>query len=128
MIALDASALIAYLDSGDVHHAAARDAVLRGGPDALCASVVSLAEALVGPVRTGCAEAVRAAVRALRVLPVALEAGDEVALAELRAQTGLRMPDVCVLRAARVMRAEVLTFDLRLREAAPRLGLGVVAR
>jgi len=127
VIALDASALIAYLDREDAHHAAAAAALAAGGSAGLCASVLSLAEVLVGPVRSGRADEVRLVLRELRVLPVGLEPGDEVALAELRATSGLRLPDACVLQAARALGADVLTFDHRVRRAARELGVGVVA-
>jgi len=127
VIALDASALIAYLDREDAHHDAASAALAAGGAAGLCASTVSLAEVLVGPVRSGRLDAVRLVLRELRVLPVGLEPGDEVALAELRASSGLRLPEACVLQAARALGADVLTFDHRVRHAARRLGVGIVA-
>jgi predicted nucleic acid-binding protein len=118
LIALDASTLIAYLDRHDALHERAQAALVEHAGDRLCASVVTLAEILVEPVRRGAAGPVREALAALEVAPVELRAGDELALAELRARTGLKLPDCCVLMAARVEEARVLSFDERLLRAA----------
>ena len=121
---LDASALIAHLDERDAHHARARE-ILEGAADArICASVVTLAETLVAPTRAGVLDRARAALDDLGVDPVALAHDAAGELAALRADTGLRMPDCCVLHAAAMAGAEtVVTFDRRLARAAELRGL-----
>lgn len=48
-----------------------------------------------------------------------------VQLASLRARTGRRMPDCCVLLAAAHTGGAVLTFDEKLRGSAAELGISV---
>ena len=97
----------------------------RRAGDRLCASVVTLADILVEPVRRGAAGPVGEALAALEVVPVELSAGDELALDELRARTGLKLPDCCVLMAARARGASVLSFDERLLRAAELSGIRI---
>lgn len=47
-------------------------------------------------------------------------------LAQLRARTGLRLPDCCVLLAAETSQATVVTLDRRLAAAASSSGLDVI--
>lgn len=53
MIVLDASVLIAYLDSNDAQHALAEGLLAREIDDDFAASPLTLAEVLVVPVRDG---------------------------------------------------------------------------
>ena len=121
MIILDASFLIAQLDSADLHHARATqfldevngiDEVMWG------ASPITLAEVLVRPARAGLLHAASTAVQRLGVDVVALTPDAPKQLAELRASTGLRMPDCCVLLALEQVGGELATFDERLAAAA----------
>lgn len=54
------------------------------------------------------------------------DVGDPLLLAELRASTGLKLPDCCVLLVARSAGLPVATFDARLADAAKSLGLVVI--
>lgn len=123
MIVLDASVLIAFLDPTDAHHSSARDLVRSASGQALGASVLTIAEVMVAPVRAGRTAVVDDALDALRVQRLALTADVVVALAELRVSSGLRMPDCCVLLAAHATGGTVATFDNRLADAARALGL-----
>ena len=72
----------------------------------------------------GCAS-VRAfgAVAQLEIQEIPIERGAAAALARLRAETGLRMPDCCVLHAALTAGAQALaTRDSRLARAAATKG------
>lgn len=121
---LDASVLIAHFDEADAHHARAGEILARAG--ALRASVVTLAEALVTPTRRGMLETARAGLARLGVDEVTLGEDAAVRLAELRAQTRLKLPDCCVLLAAQDAGADTIaTFDDRLAAAAQGLGLSV---
>ncbi len=120
MIAVDASVAIGFLDPGDANHQRAVDLVVRAAPPLLI-HPVTLAEVLVRPVITGDEEAVWSALReagfALDPEPV-----DPFVLARLRARTGLKMPDCCVVATAESHRCRVGTLDERLRrdvDAAP---------
>lgn len=124
MIVLDASALIAQLDSTDAHHQRARELLLDSSEQQLGASVITLAEALVSPARAGRLDEAQNVLHELAVKPIELGAGAAPSLALLRAETGLRMPDCCVLHAAATTAADTIaTFDEKLARAARTRGL-----
>jgi predicted nucleic acid-binding protein len=127
VIIVDASVLIGYLDRTDAHHGAAVDLLAREIEDDLAASSLTLAEVYVGPAKTGRLEQAVAAVRDLEVVERPLPASGAISLAELRARSGLRLPDCCVLLLAQEARGLVASFDKRLLKAARGLGLGAVA-
>ena len=56
---------------------------------------------------------------------LSLPADAPIRLATLRARTGLRLPDCCVLLAAESERAAIATFDEQLASTATGLGLEV---
>ena len=98
MIVLDASVLIAFLDGDDSHHVAAEGQLAKAVDDNLGVNPLPLAEVLVAPARVGLMDATKAALRDLEVAELPFPS--PVRLARLRATTGLRMPDCCVLLAA----------------------------
>ena len=88
--------------------------------------MVTLAEVLVRPTQVGALTVARGALNAIGVSPVAIDSGAPERLAELRARTGLKLPDCCVILAAEQVRAaQILTFDDRLRQAAHAAGFEV---
>jgi predicted nucleic acid-binding protein len=113
MIVVDASVLIAFLDPNDVHHTGAVELLADAVPP-LLAHPITAAEVLVSPVRHGVADAVWADLLAIGVeldhTPI-----DPLQLARLRAETGCKMPDCCVLASAANQNTAVITFDDRLR-------------
>lgn len=116
---LDASVLIAFFNSHDVHHSAARQILYDASADDLVLSSISLAEVLVGPARAGDEESALRALARLEIAEEALPADGALQLARLRAGTGLKMPDCCVLLAAQTVNAHAIaTFDSRLARAA----------
>jgi predicted nucleic acid-binding protein len=123
VIVLDASVLIAPLDATDSHHQRADRLLAASGSETLSASVVTLAEVLVGPSRTGAVDRALAALEQLAVLAVPIEPATPVRLALLSAETGLTLPDCCVLLAAAESGAAVATVDDRLAAAATSRGL-----
>lgn len=126
MIVLDASVLIAHLDANDVHHEESVALLRDAAGQELAANVITVAEVMVGPARARRAHVLEEALAALGVRRVALLADDAAPLATLRATTGLRMPDCCVLLTARSAGATLATMDRRLTETARRLGVVVV--
>jgi predicted nucleic acid-binding protein len=120
---VDASALIAHLDERDALHDRAEDALLDAADEPLGCSPITLAEILVGPARHGRVEQARAALDEISLEVVALAADAPVRLATLHAETGLRLPDCCVLLAAQdSSAARVITFDDVLAREAASLG------
>ena len=128
MIVLDASVLIAHLESSDTHHARATALLLDYSDDEFGCSAITLAEVMVGAVRVGRGDHVRNALDDMGVQPIGLPAGAASELAHLRVRTGLKLPDCCVLHAARIQpSARVATFDARLATGAAVLGIPVVS-
>jgi len=127
VIAVDASVLIAHLDNQDAHHDKALALLLGAAEDELCASPITLAEVLVGPAHAGRLSEATAILRALCVREVTLGTDAAMRLATLRAETGLKLPDCCVLLAAADAPARaVATFDERLAHAVRRAGMRVL--
>jgi predicted nucleic acid-binding protein len=123
VIVLDASVLIAYLDAEDAQHQKAETLLAREIDDEFATNPLTLAQVLVGPSRTGRLDAARSALREVEVEERPFPADTAVRLARLRADTGLRMPDCCVLLAAQEARAKLAAFDDRLTRVAEELGL-----
>lgn len=125
MIVLDASVLIAHLDGADAHHDEATDLLVSAAEDDLVASPITLAEVLVGPAWSGELHRATAALDLLGVGVVALDADAPTKLALLRAGTGLKLPDCCVILAAETAGAALATFDRGLADAAGKHGISV---
>ena len=126
VIVLDASVLIAYLDGEDGHHAPAEALLAQAIEDDLAVSSLTLAEVLVVPARDGRLGPVLAALGDLEVQELPFPADTAVRLAQLRATTGLKMPDCCVLLAAEDAGASIASFDERLAQAAEKRNLPVL--
>ena len=120
MIVLDATVLIAHLDSTDAHHRRATAMLLSAAADdeAVAASQITLAEVLVGPARAGRLDDALVALDELGVAAIDLPADAPARLAELRVATGLKLPDCCVLLAGTQHGAAVATLDNALAKAA----------
>jgi len=123
VIVLDASVLIAHFDAHDALHDRASKVLATSGSEQLGASVVTLAECLVAPARAGRLDQAHAAFRDLGVSELGLPTDSATALAALRAQTNLRLPDCCVLLCAQRQHASLLTFDDQLAKRAPDVGV-----
>lgn len=123
MIVLDASVLIAHLDGDDAHHEKAKRLLSESEGEALGASTITLAETLVLGAKTGQLREMREAIERLGVTERLTGADAHVRLAELRAKTGRKFPDCCVLLAAKEIGGVVASFDSALIEAAKDLNL-----
>ncbi len=123
MIVLDASVLIGHLDSNDTHHRRSRRLLLATGSRPLGASPISLAETFVAPARAGRLDKAHEALERLGVVELALGKATGPRLAELRASSGCKLPDCCVLLAARQHGGAIASFDAGLLRAARALGL-----
>jgi toxin FitB len=114
MIIVDASVLIAFLDSNDGHHAAAVDLLEHAVPP-LIVHPITAAEVLVAPTRRGIADQVWSDLIAIGVeiddTPL-----DPLLLSRLRVETGCKLPDCCVVASAHAHRVSIATFDGRLRK------------
>lgn len=128
VIVLDASMLIAYLDNDDEYHADAERLLVEEVDDEFGANSLTLAEVFVAPAREDRLDRACTALRDLEVHELPFPADTALKLAQLRVETGLKMPDCCVLLAAEPRRSRVGTFDNRLRKAAARRNIGTVGR
>ena len=125
MIVLDASVLIAHLDDTDALHLRATQLLVDAADEPLLISPITLAECYVGATRRDALDQARSAVTRLEVGVVPLADGAPERLSALRVQSGLRMPDCCVLLAAETSAATRATFDERLERAATSAGIAV---
>jgi len=124
VIVLDASVLIAHLDEQDPLHGRSTDALDKVADQPLECSPITMAEVLVGPARAGRLDAATAALAELQVEELPLGRDAPARLAKLRADSGLRLPDCCVLLTAQDAGADaVLTLDDALTKAAECLGI-----
>ena len=126
MIALDASVLIAHLNPADPHHRAATEVLLAGTPGEMLVHTITMAEVLVGGVRVGQGALMREDIHAAGIAVAGHDDGEPLRLAELRASTGLKLPDCCVLDVAIRHQASLATFDNVLAAEAARRGVSAV--
>lgn len=126
MIALDAGVLIALFDAHDPHHAAAETLFAAHPTEPMTIGPINQAEVLVRAAQEDRDQQMLADLRALGVTTTALPEDAGTRLARLRAFTGTKMPDCCVLLTAEQTGARVATFDERLRTSAESLGLRLV--
>lgn len=124
MIVLDASVLIAHLAGGDAHADRALDII--DTEEELAIHSVTLAECLVGPARLHREAEALQAIERLGIEQLPFGPQQPIALAKLRADTVLRLPDCCVLAAAIETGARLATFDDRLARVASDQGVEVV--
>lgn len=127
VIVLDASVLIAFLDSEDALHTRAETLLAQEIDDDFAASSLTLAEVLVMPARERRFDAAREALADLDVKELPFPVDAAVKLAQLRASTSLKMPDCCVLLVAEGIQARVASFDNRLNDAATSRNLVVLS-
>ncbi|MGL5909117.1 MAG: type II toxin-antitoxin system VapC family toxin [Phycicoccus sp.] len=118
MITLDAGVVIAHLQPHDVHHATAGELLRSSADDELLIHPLTLAEVLVGGVRAGRGDEMLADLDAIGIRATDPRPGEALRLARLRVETGLRMPDCCVLDTALVSGSTLATFDDALARAA----------
>jgi predicted nucleic acid-binding protein len=127
VIVLDACVLVAFLNSADAHHAQARRLLLDSAGQERGASSLTIAEILVGPARAGRLDEARQALHALRISQLAMRPDAPPRLARLRADSGLKLPDCCVLLAAQDVTAQAIaTLDDRLAKVGRDLGFVVL--
>lgn len=126
MIALDASVLVAHLYPLDAHHDAATRFLLDAADESLLVHALTLAEVLVGGVKIGKGAQMLADLRAAGILLAKGDDDEPLRLAQLRATTGLKLPDCVVLDTAKTNGAKLATFDRALATAARRLGVPVM--
>jgi predicted nucleic acid-binding protein len=123
MIVLDASVVIAFLNPSDPHHTRAAQLLEEHSAEGFRMHQITLAEVLVGAVRTGRGAQLFDDLTSLGVVAHEPGANEPLILAELRAATGLRMPDCCLLAVTQQESLPLATFDDQLARMAKGLGV-----
>lgn len=118
MIVLDASVVIAVFYPADVHHDRAAELLERNAGGGFVVHQMTLAESLVGAATSGRLIQVRRQVQNMGIEVFEPDADEPLLVAEMRANTGLKLPDCCVLAAALSLSAPLITFDEKLRAVA----------
>ena len=125
LVVLDAGALIALHDDSDQHHSWALTMFIDTVDAVLSMSVLTFAEVLVHPTKAGNQVQFQDSIHGLKIRVQALTEEQAPSLAQLRAKTGLKMPDAVVLSLAVSSNAEIATTDKTLASKAREYGLGV---
>ena len=125
MIVVDASVLIAFLDERDGHHAAAVQ-LLSGNDESFSVHTLNLAEPLVYGVQTNRLDQMATAIAALGVHEYERLPAESRRLAQMRAATGLKLPECCALALAEATSSALATFDARLASIARQRAVAVL--
>ena len=120
MITLDASMVIAHLQTRDPHHEAATAYLRQNADQPLLIHSLNLAEVLVGGVQAGRGQELLDDLHAIGLRAALQHDGEPLRLAALRVETGLKLPDCCALDTALVSESTLATFDDHLAAAARR--------
>lgn len=126
MIVLDASVVIAHFAAHDEHHAAATGFFRTHLDDEFAMHSLTLTEVLVGPIRAGREVFIEQQLARLAIREWMPRAGSASRLARLRVETGLKLPDCCVLDAAMSTEARLATLDAALARAASSVGVATI--
>jgi rRNA-processing protein FCF1 len=109
-----------------VHHNFAHDFFRQRPDESYLAHSLTFTEILVGPMRVGHEAFVLRQLEGLGIAEWTPTVGSAGRLARLRVDTGLKLPDCCVLDAAITTDAPLATFDTRLARAAASIGVASV--
>lgn len=128
MITLDAGVLIALFNAQDAHHEAATKLLEAATcrDDLLYMNPLSQAEVLVGAAQQGSEKIYYEKLVSIGIETLTTPADTGVWLAQLRARTGLKLPDCAVILTAQQSGSKVATFDHRLAREARALGFTVL--
>lgn len=126
MMVLDASVLIALHNSQDPHHDWSLAVFHQTLELQWQMPVLTLAEALVHPIKAGKGEEFQRNIAGLGLVIQDIPATAASSIAELRVSTALRMPDCVVLWQAIQTKAMLATTDRALAKKARELALEVI--
>lgn len=126
MIVLDASVIIAVFSSQDPHHSTAVRLLEHNAGAGFRVHPMTLAETLVAAARLGRINNAYRQIRTMGIDVFTPDVDEPLLIAELRANTGLKLPDCCVLAAALNLSEPLITFDDRLRSAAREQSIVVI--
>lgn len=127
VIVLDANVIIALYDGADPHHEWSRGFFATTLDADWATPVLTLAEVLVHPVRRNSAEKFLDSIAGLGISVIGFDDSDALELAEVRAESALRMPDAIVIHAAHKSGGAIATCDAALTRKSRERGLEVFA-
>jgi len=125
IVVLDAGVIIALHNSRDVHHDWAVEFFHATLEVEWVIHALTLAEVFVHPTRARKAEEFERSITGLSLSVVSMKPGQARELADLRASSGLKMPDVVVLHAAVSAGGALATTDVLLAHEARSRGVEV---
>jgi len=126
VIVLDASAVIAVFYPANPHHERATRLLEHAAAGGFAVHPMTLAESLVGAAKGGRLNQLRRQIHNMGITVFAPEEDEPLLIAEIRANTGLKVPDCCVLAAALSLSSSLMTFDEKLGACAREQSIGVV--
>lgn len=118
MITLDAGVVIAHLYPQDPHHQTATGYLRASADEGFIIHSLNLAEVLVGGVKVGRGQEMLTDLEAIGLRVADRLDGEALRLADLRATSGLKLPDCCALDTALTTGSALATFDDALATAA----------
>jgi predicted nucleic acid-binding protein len=121
VITLDAGVLIAMLDEKNAHHEWAVRLLIDHSDARFMMPSITYAECLVRPAQKNLVEKFLGNIRGLAIEVTELTESTAVQLAQVRADSKLRMPDAVVLTTALMNGASVATTDEALAKAAQKM-------
>lgn len=124
-IVLDAGVIIGLYDDQDPHHKWAVDFMFQTTADKLIMSAINHAEILVYPTKAGVKDAFQAGIEGLGIKLDVDSLLETESLAALRAETGLKMNDVCAIHLASTEDSILATTDKAVAKAAKSRGIEV---
>lgn len=127
LVVIDAGALIALLDENDKHHPWAFGMFQSTLGYGLVMPALTYAEVLVHPTRAGKADTFENNIAGLRLDIRPIFDSDARGLADIRAESSLKMPDAIVLQLALEEQATLATTKNMLAKEAESRGLKVFA-
>jgi predicted nucleic acid-binding protein len=112
----DANVVIALFDANNVHHSEAIEIYLQSTGTPIYLSALTYAEILTQPAAQGKLDffVKNLETGGFEVAEISKELAIE--MSQVRAATGLKMPDVCVLALANYLGAELVTADQKLAD------------
>ncbi|MCL2654076.1 MAG: PIN domain-containing protein [Propionibacteriaceae bacterium] len=126
MIILDANILIALFDPADAHHARAEQLLNDHADEPMALSALTLTEFLIRPTAAGLASRAQAFIGNMGIIVSPVLGDDASRLAQVRVETGLKLPDAVMLWLAISSSADLLTLDDHLADVAGSVGVTVV--
>ncbi|MDA8148651.1 MAG: type II toxin-antitoxin system VapC family toxin [Actinomycetota bacterium] len=120
MITLDASVVVAHLSPRDPNHQAASAFLEKALAEDFLMHSLNLAEVLVGGARAGRGQEMLDDLLAIGIRVAERPDDEALRLANLRASSGLKLPDCCALDTALLTGSTLATFDEHVARAARR--------